>query len=57
MEIDSFLKSAVVIDNVNVLLNTGQWIYESRIQWIRKKTLRIPLNVTLTLLQYRKTQI
>lgn len=45
MEIDSFLKSAVVIDNVNNHLNLGKRLYESRIQWIRKKTFRLPLHV------------
>lgn len=45
MEIDSFLKSPIVIDNVNQSIKIGQWIYESRIQWIVKKTPDLPITV------------
>jgi hypothetical protein len=45
MEIDSFLKSAVVIDNVNNNIMIGKRIHESWIQWIIKKTICISFNV------------
>lgn len=32
MDLDSFLKSPVVIDNVSLRNYTGEWLYESRIQ-------------------------
>ena len=47
MEIGSFLKSAVVIDNVPLSINKGKRLHESRIQRIRKTTLCIPLHVTI----------
>ena len=45
MEIDSFLKSAVVIDNVITHIKIGKRLHESRIQRLRKKTLCISFNV------------
>ena len=46
MEVDSFLKSPVVIDNVDRHVNLGQWIYEDRFQWIVKETSHFAHHVT-----------
>ena len=47
MEVDTFLKSPVVIDNVFTNSNSGQRLYESRVQRVVKKASHHSIHVAV----------